>query len=236
MGMLLVWLGLAIHTCGAMSVTTDEYWHWPVGMRNLVDGDFAADRLNPPLSRMWAAIPGAWAGVKVSAAPSHETLGEQFLTEHPDFFRWYVRGRYFNLIWAVATAGMIYLVLQRWKGFCAARWGLAAFLCTPDVTAHASLVTPDSAAMAGFFATSLAAALWLRQMTWKSSLCLGTALGAMLAIKFTGVVFFPIIAGMRTGSRARRSDRHSSGPPVSQPSRMAPLKQPDCRPADGAAC
>ena len=192
--MLLIWLGLAVHTCGAMSVTYDEIWHWPVGVRNLVQGDFAEDRLNPPLARMWAAIPGAIGGVDVAPGISDQPVGERFVAEHPDFFRWYVRGRWFNLAWALATAVLVYGTLLRWKGLGAARWGLLAFLCLPDVIAHASVVTPDSAAMACFFATSVASGVWLREPTWKRGLLLGLVLGVMQAVKYTGVVFFPVIA------------------------------------------
>lgn len=192
--MLLVWLGLALHTCGAMSVTYDEIWHWPVGVRNLVQGDFAEDRLNPPLARMWAAIPGALGGVDVAPGIPDRPIGERFVAEHPDFLRWYIRGRWFNLVWALATAGLVYGTLLRWKGLGAARWGLLAFLCLPDVIAHACVVTPDSAAMACFFATSLASCAWLREPTFKTAHILGIALGTMQAVKYTGVVFFPVIA------------------------------------------
>lgn len=192
--MLLVWLGLALHTCGAMSVTYDEIWHWPVGVRNLVNGDFAEDRLNPPLARMWAAIPGALGGVDVAPGIPDRPIGERFVAEHPEFVRWYIRGRWFNLVWALATAGLVYGTLLRWKGLGVARWGLLAFLCLPDVIAHASVVTPDSAAMACFFATSLACCVWLREPTLKTAHILGIALGTMQAVKYTGVVFFPVIA------------------------------------------
>lgn len=192
--MLLVWLVLAVHTCGAMSVTYDEIWHWPVGVRNLVEGDFAEDRLNPPLARMWAAIPGAIGGVDVAPGLPDRPIGERFVAEHPDFFRWYICGRWFNLVWALATAGLVYGTLLRWQGLGAARWGLLAFLCLPDVVAHASVVTPDSAAMACFFATSVASCVWLREPSFKTAHVLGIALGTMQAVKYTGVVFFPVIA------------------------------------------
>lgn len=191
--MLLVWLGLAIHACGAMSVTYDETWHWPVGVRNLAQGDFAEDRLNPPLARMWAAIPGAVGRVDVAPGTADHPIGERFVAEHPDFFRWYRLGRWFNLVWAIATAGLVYAVLLARRGQAAANWGLLALLCIPDLIAHASVVTPDSAAMACFFATSVASALWLSTPTWKRCGVLGVALGAMQTVKYTGVVFFPVI-------------------------------------------
>ena len=51
-----LWLGLAIHTVCSTCVTHDEFWHLPAGLRAW-SGDFAVDRLNPPLSRLWAALP-----------------------------------------------------------------------------------------------------------------------------------------------------------------------------------
>ena len=48
---------LAFHTAERMSVTHDEYWHLPVGLLSWKSGRFDYDDINPPLLRMWAALP-----------------------------------------------------------------------------------------------------------------------------------------------------------------------------------
>jgi len=177
-----------------MSVTFDEIWHLPVGVRNLVDGDFAEDRLNPPLSRMWAAIPLALRGVHVSPTTPDRQIGEGFVTEHDDYLQWYIAGRYFNLIWPLASAILLYVVVLRSLGLGAARLSLLSLLCCPDLIAHGSIVTPDTAAAFFFFATSVAMVSWFATPTWGRTVTLGVVLGLMQAVKYTGVVFFPTLA------------------------------------------
>ena len=192
--MLLAWLALALHTCHSTSVTFDEIWHLPVGVRNLVDGDFAEDRLNPPLSRMWAAIPLAIRGVHVTPRTADREIGEIFVAEHDDYLNWYIAGRYFNLFWPLAMAGLLYGVAYRSLGLGPARLALISLLCCPDLIAHSSIVTPDSSAAFFFFATSVAMAYWFAAPTWRRTITLGTLLGLMQAVKYTGVVFFPTFA------------------------------------------
>lgn len=192
--MLLVWLALAIHTCHSTSVTFDEIWHLPVGVRNLVDGDFAEDRLNPPLSRMWAAIPLAVRGVHVTPRAPDREIGEIFVAEHDDYLKWYIAGRYFNLFWPLATAGLLYVLTYRSFGLGVARLGLFSLLCCPDLIAHGSIVTPDTSAAFSFFATSVAMSCWFSAPSWRRTITLGVMLGLMQAVKYTGVVFFPTLA------------------------------------------
>ncbi len=194
--MLLVWLGLAVHTCQSTSVTFDEIWHLPVGVRNLVDGDFAEDRLNPPLSRMWAAIPLAIRGVHVKPRTSGREIGEIFVEEHDDYLKWYIAGRYFNLIWPVATAVLLYGVTLRRFGLVQSRLALLSLLCCPDLIAHGSIVTPDTSAAFFFFATSVSMAAWFSTPTWRRTIALGVLLGLMQAAKYTGVVFFPAFVAL----------------------------------------
>lgn len=192
--MLLVWLVLALHTCHSTSVTFDEIWHLPVGVRNLVAGDFAEDRLNPPLSRMWAAIPLALRGVQVTPRTAEREIGEIFVAEHDDYLNWYIAGRYFNLLWPVALAVLLYGVAYRSFGAGPARLALVSLLCCPDLIAHGSIVTPDSSAALFFFANSVAMAHWFAVPSWRRTITLGALLGLLQAVKYTGVVFFPTFA------------------------------------------
>lgn len=191
--MLLVWFVLAIHTCQSTSVTFDEIWHLPVGVRNLVDGDFAEDRLNPPLSRMWAAIPLAIRGVHVTPRTPDREVGELFVAEHDDYLQWYVSGRYLNLLWPLAMAVLLYVATLRSLGLAPARLALLSLLCCPDLIAHGSIVTPDTAAAFFFFATSVALASWFAVPSWRRTITLGMLLGLLQAVKYTGVVFFPTL-------------------------------------------
>lgn len=207
--LLAIWLLLAIQTATAMSVTHDEIWHLPVGVRNLA-GDFAADRLNPPLSRMWAALPLRLGGVEVPPANGGgPAIGEAFVASLPGFFNWYIVGRLFHLAWPLATAILLYAWLLQLGGLAVARTGLFVLLCCPDMTAHGALVTPDAPAMFGFLLASWCLWRWLADpCSWRRTLCLGLALGFLQSLKFTGIVFYPIFALLCLGTmlRPNRSD------------------------------
>lgn len=189
---LLLWLALAVHSATQTSVTHDEFWHLPAGVRAW-QGDFAVDRLNPPVSRLWAALPLVFSGMKLAPAEDASALGIQFVTEHDNYQRWYVWGRVFHLLWPLATAVLIYFWSLKELGLTAARVALLCVLTCPDVLAHGSLVTPDAAAMFGFLATSFCLSRWLTSPTWTRALLLGASMGVLQGIKFTGVVFAPVL-------------------------------------------
>ena len=51
------------HAAVRQTVTHDEFWHLPVGLLHWRTGKFDHDVLNPPLTRLWSALPAALAGV-----------------------------------------------------------------------------------------------------------------------------------------------------------------------------
>src|SRR5579871_5319030 len=55
--MLLAHFVLAVDSARQLTVTHDEYWHIPAGMLSWQTGRFDWDTLNPPLIRLWAALP-----------------------------------------------------------------------------------------------------------------------------------------------------------------------------------
>src|SRR6185436_7452489 len=75
-------VGLGIDAARRLTVTHDEYWHLPAGLLAWKTGRFDFDRLNPPLTRMWAALPLLATGARVdpTTEPSDLTgLGDRFL-------------------------------------------------------------------------------------------------------------------------------------------------------------
>jgi len=206
-----LWLILAIHTSLSTSVTHDEIWHLPAGLRGW-SGDFTPDRVNPPLSRLWSALTVRLAGITATSATNASDLGHQFVAEHDNYLRWYVLGRLANLIWPLLTAVLIYVWSLSAVGLFAARVALLCFLCCPNVLAHGALVTPDSAAMFGFLLTSYCLTNWLNAASWRGAIFLGLSLGLLQSAKFHGVVFYPVIllcgilcAGM---TWRKKSDTH----------------------------
>lgn len=185
---------LGMHTAFSKSVTHDELWHLPVGLVNLRTGRFDADNLNPPLTRMWAALPLWAAGIEADSTVQGPAVGLRFVEAHPaNFHTWYVWGRVFNLALSVGTA----VLLARWTRRMLGEWaGFVAVLlyCTcPNILAHAGIVTPDAGLMLGFVATLSVSGRWLERPGWKGAALLGLVLGLAQGAKFTALLLYPVV-------------------------------------------
>lgn len=189
-----VHVAAGIHCAFSKSVTHDELWHLPAGLVSLRTGRFDVDHLNPPLTRMWAALPLWIAGVEADDDATGPAVGLRFVQRHPDRFRaYYTWGRLFNLTLSVATA----LILARWArelmGPAAAFVALLLYATCPNILAHSSIVTPDAGLMLLTLATLYALWGWVDRLTWKSALAVGLLLGLAQASKFTAVLLYPVV-------------------------------------------
>ena len=208
--MLLLHVAIGVHTAVSKSVTHDELWHLPVGLLNLRNGQFHYDRLNPPLARMWAALPLWIAGVDAEPGEDGPQTGAKFVQQHPnDFQRYYVWGRLFNLGFSVATACLLAWWALRLFGQTASLLTTLLYCTGPSIVANASLVTPDIGLTFAYLATLFALWRWTQARTWRSALVLGLLLGLAQAIKFTAVLLYPlsvllwlILSEKRAGRRA----------------------------------
>lgn len=183
---------LGIHTAFRKTVTHDEIWHLPVGILNWQTGRFDHDDLNPPLTRMWAALPGWLLGPEVAAGRDASDIATRYLDDHPDYRTWYISGRILNLMFSLATILILVKWSREWFGDQAAL--LTALLsCTePTLLAHSSLITPDAGLMLGFTATLYLTSRWRDQPTWQRAALLGLVLGLAQATKFTAVLLYPV--------------------------------------------
>ncbi|WP_437202163.1 ArnT family glycosyltransferase [Planctomicrobium sp. SH664] len=191
--LLLLHVVVGLHTAWSNSVTHDEIWHLPVGVRNL-QGDFAADVLNPPVTRMWAAVPLVVGGAQVDAQLQGPELGKNFvLTHREDFQRWYRWGRVFNLAWSVATGLLLYVWSRSLFGSGGGLLTLLLYVTCPNLAAHANLVTPDVGVVFGFVATLFLLDRWTRSLQWRDAILLGAALGVAEGIKYTAILLAPVV-------------------------------------------
>jgi len=191
---------LGLHTAISKSVTHDELWHLPVGLINLTQGRFGADNLNPPLTRMWAAVPLAVAGVRGDPTATGPAAGSAFIAAHPDdFHKWYVWGRVFNLVLAVATGGLLARWARELWGTTAAVGVTLLYVTCPNVLAHSSIVTPDAGLMLGCLASLYLFWKWSEQRTWRGAIALGVVVGLTQAAKFTAVLLYPVLGAVWVG-------------------------------------
>ncbi len=193
---LCVHAALAIDTARRYSVTHDEYWHLPVGLLNLRTAKFYYDNLNPPLVRMWAAIPLLWTANPILApdAPLDATAyGDQFVRANPKSYdRLYAHGRFMIVLLSVATGAVLAIWARELFGNRAACLTVLFWSFSPTVLMSASLATTDLGAVFFFVVTLYATFKHAQQPTWRRAGWLGLWLGLAQLAKFTALLLYPI--------------------------------------------
>jgi hypothetical protein len=179
------------------SVTVDEFVHLPLGLYNLYTGDFSDDPINPPLSRMIAALPLLFdpPAFHAETKDAHWTMGYRFMAANADRYQAiYVRAR----AMVIFVALVLGLVVFRWAyelaGWQAGLAALGIFAFTPELLAHGHLVTLDLCGTLGFTTTCYATWRWLGRPTPMASVVTGAALGLATLLKLSGFVLVGALA------------------------------------------
>lgn len=211
--LLLIHLTVCLHTAARMSVTNDEFWHIPVGLRSLQEWRFDHDRLNPPVARCLAALPLLVGGVDAgttAADEDKEAIGDAFAAanrEHYSHVVWL--SRLVPSVLSTLTAAAIAWLAFRMSGQPAALAGTALWCFSPNAFAHGSLATTD--VPAAFFGVLVVVFLhrFAERASAKRATAFGLLLGLAQAVKFTNVLLLfcaPLLfAAFRYGGQ-RRND------------------------------
>lgn len=196
---------LGLWSAASKTPTHDEYWHLPVGLLNITHGEFDFDLLNPPLARMWFALPLRLAGIRASAGKDPGDTGRRFHAEHADSYRaLFFFGRSPNVL---LSAGLAFLIF-RWAwslfGLSAAVGTLTLYVGCPNVLAHSAVATMDLPVALGMTATTWALWRWIEAPGWKRASLWGILLGLSLATKYTALMMlpFPLLAAVILAKRS----------------------------------
>jgi len=193
------------------SAAFDEPFHLAAGAAILSAGDYRVDAEQPPLPRVWAALPVLLAGARAQAhSPAFErgdtwTFGPEFFASLPDPERMLALARLANLLWVF----LLMLVLWDWArklyGSDAGMLVLALAVLEPNLLAHAGVVGNDFPVAVLLAATLRAAWMAGRRLTAGAvaQICLGFAC-ALLA-KNSALVAAPFVA-LWLGLRALRRE------------------------------
>jgi len=182
------------------SPTYDEVAHLPAGISHWL-GDYRLFRVNPPLTRMVAALPvlavGAeydWAELsKVIAADSQKrvdfNVGRDFVAANGTrAFRLYTLSRW-ACIPVVLLGG---IVVWLWATELYGPWGgltsLAAWTFSPMVLGHGSLITPDVSAASFGVLAMYRFWKWIVVPDWDSAYLCGFCLGLAILCKTTWII------------------------------------------------
>jgi hypothetical protein len=181
------------------SAVFDEGAHLSAAWSHLARGDFRMSPDHPPLVKDVAALPLLFMDVHMPPADPAWTLrrthefGRRLLFRWNDGQRLLVASRC-----AILALGGLLCVAVAWSA--RRRWGAAAgalalLLCafSPDVLAHARLVTTDLGAALFIFLALLAAERLAERPAWPRLVVAGLAVGAALAAKFSALVLLPVL-------------------------------------------
>src|SRR5215831_2402067 len=149
------WLLLVLHAAlllwvsSRQSVTFDESFHLPAGVRILARGDFSTSFAQPPLAKSLSGAAALLAGARVPpdsvAGPGRERfVGAAFMRLNADRFqRVYEASRVPMMLVSMALAWLVWRVAAAWYGPAAGLLALAAYAVSPEPLAHGSLVGVD---------------------------------------------------------------------------------------------
>lgn len=199
---------LAVDRMREATPTLDEVAHLPAGLSYLDQRTFRMYPHNPPLARMIPAAAvllvdpperfyeGTW---RNHDPPNHWSFAFEFLdansaapADQARYLRAFTIGRTTIALWSALTVPFLY----RWGAW---RFGRAAGLLaaalwtlSPNVLAHAGLVTTDLAATSTALIGSYVFARWLERPTLGRTGLAGVLLGVCQLVKFSSLWLYPL--------------------------------------------
>jgi hypothetical protein len=173
--------------------------HLVAGVSHWEFGSFRVYPVNPPLTRLLAAIPVVASRPKMDWKHFHgepggrpeSQLGRDFAAANPECSQWFCTlARWMCIPFSWLGAWICF----RWaRELFSERAGLLAlsFWCfSPNILGNAMLITPDTGATAFGLAASYAFWRWLKTPQWSWTVTSGIALGIAELTKFTWLVLF----------------------------------------------
>ncbi len=181
------------------SPTFDEVAYLPAGVSHWELGRFDLASVSPPLVRLVAAIPviladarTEWRSYDTSPSPrAAHAVGRDFATVNGERTFWF-----FTIArWACIPFSLIGgYVCWAWGrdlyGMSAGLLALILWCFSPNILAHAQLVTPDVGTTALGAASAYTFWRWLKEPDWSRAAVAGLALGLAQLTKSTLVIFF----------------------------------------------
>ena len=193
---LAVQCGLAVDSAWRWTATHDEYWHLPIGQRIWKTGHFDEDVINPPLVRLWSAIPLVIGGADTGdLSPTKEVgeIGNRFWNANGGRAQfWYFLGRLMIIPCAAVTGLVIAVWTRAWYGDKAAIVAVLLWTCCPTGLANSVIVTHDAPLAAAWLLTLWRLVRFSENRSWRNALLFGAALGMALLTKLTAVILIPL--------------------------------------------
>lgn len=193
--------GLLAWSATRHSPTVDEVGHLPAGISHLKYGDFSIYRVNPPLVRTIAAIPVVLSDpvldwTRYDRRPTVRPewgVGPAFIANNGEKSFWYFTiARWACIPFSLLGAFVCFRWADELYGGCAGLLAATLWCFSPNILAHASMITPDAGGAACGVLAAWLFWRWLRDPTWVRAFFGGIGLGIAELTKATWVVLFPL--------------------------------------------
>jgi hypothetical protein len=215
-GLVLIFCLQALLALPKLSATSDELPHLSAGYSYWTTRDFRINPEHPPLAKLIAAFPLLFIHPKLDTNNDYWrdavewAVGFSFLYgNNNDADRLLFWGRVPMVALAALGAIITFLWARELFGPGAGLLAMALYAFSPNLLAHSLLVTTD--VPLAVFSTLTLYLFWKQRegATWLNSACVGLALGAAMASKFSGgllPLLFVALAGMRAWRSVNRKD------------------------------
>lgn len=197
---------LVLHLAGAVwvahssSVTFDENFHVPAGVRIVRAADFATSYAQPPLPKTLYGLAAMAAGARDAdstlASPGAERfVGYSFMRRNQDRYpRVYFAARLVAVLFSAALAFLVWRVARAWYGPRGGILGLALYAVLPETLAHAGLAGVDLPTGLVFLGGTLAWLSFVRTGRWSRFGVAAAWTAAAFLTRFSALQLLPAFA------------------------------------------
>ncbi len=199
--LLAVHAGLLAYGATRHSPTLNEPGHLVAGLAMWEFGRFEVYRVNPPLTRLVAALPILAAGYEMDWSRFYDgpgarpefALGEDFVKANGERSIWlFTIARWACIPFSLIGGVFCFLWGRELYGAAPGLVSLTLWCFDPNILAHAELITPDAATTAFGVGAGYAFWRWLKQPTWGRAGFAGLLLGLTQLSKMSWLILFTL--------------------------------------------
>ena len=203
--------GLALWVARENSVTFDENFHVPAGVRILAARDFATSYAQPPLPKTLYGLAALAAGARdpgsAQAGPGRERfVGYAFMRANAARYqRVYFAARLVALTGSLVLAVLVWRAARSRYGPRAGLMALALWAILPETLAHAAIAGVDLPTALVFFGAALAWAAFLREGGVRPWAVASLWVAAAFLTRFSALQLFPALLAVTAVAAGRRA-------------------------------
>lgn len=201
---LIVFIHIILCVYGAYvhSPTNDEPAYLVSGISHWELNRFDLCKVSPPLVRLTAALPVLFANPKLNwtryntnrGVRAEHFVGQDFLIANAERSFWlFTLARWACIPFSLIGAWVSYRWTKELFGQNAAYAALLLWCFSPNILAHAQLLTPDIAVTALSLASCYTFWHWSRSPSWTGAIVWGTVLGFAVLAKTNAVILYPAL-------------------------------------------